>query len=75
LAEGRELLLRNREKEAEQARIKNEHVNIKKEKRDLAAFETDDNDDELTITGASQPSKRARMSTDSAVEIVDLTDD
>ncbi|KAK5174647.1 uncharacterized protein LTR77_001729 [Saxophila tyrrhenica] len=71
LEEARELLRRNREKDAEQARTKEEKVRVKKEKRDRESFE---NDDDLAITGENQANKRTRLSTDSGIEIVDLTD-
>jgi hypothetical protein len=77
--EARELVRRMRAREENAARIKQEAgVRIKREKRARTTDVEDDDDDDddgVEITGEGRSSKRARQSTDSAVEIVDLTDD
>ena len=76
LEELRELAARNRA-QAEQIRIKKESSTFKKEKRTRVDVENEENvdDGEVTITGENRSNKRARLSTDSGVEAVDLTDD
>jgi hypothetical protein len=69
--EARELIRRMRTQGSDSS------VKVKKEKRDRAAEDDEDDDDddgEITVT-EERNSKRARLSTDSGVEIVDLTDD
>lgn len=52
----------------------NRDVKIKKEKRARDAEDEEDDDDEVEVT-EERSTKRARLSTDSGVEIIDLTDD
>ena len=67
LEEARELLRLKRTQESNA-------VKVKKEKRRRAAEDDDQDDGEMTIT-EERKAKRARESTDSGIEIVDLTDD
>ena len=69
LEESRELVRRLQAREAQNS------VKVKKEKRAHAELsdDEDEEDDEVAVTEAR--SKRARLSTDSGVEIIDLTDD
>jgi hypothetical protein len=66
--EARELIRRMRTQGSEK------EAKVKKEKRGRADEGEDDSDGEVTIT-EERNSKRARRSTDSGVQIVDLTDD
>lgn len=66
--EARELIRRMRTQGSEGA------VKIKKEKRSRPVEDDGEDDDEVEVTG-QHASKRSRLSTDSGVELVDLTDD
>ena len=66
--EARELIRRMRTQGSDSS------VKVKKEKRARAAEDDEDDDEEITVT-EERNSKRTRLSTDSGVEIIDLTDD
>lgn len=66
----RELLRRRTEKVEELQRVKQEGV-----KRERATTIIDDDDDDQVVITGEGSSKRRRTSDDSAIEVVDLTDD
>lgn len=72
--EARELVRRLRQREQERTKIK-----IKKEAQEKRArsdtFDGDSDVEELPVTGEGSARKRHRPSTDSGVEVVDLTED
>ena len=70
--EARELLRRMRQREQEQVEIKKEG---KKKRARSPTFGGDSDVEEVSVTGEGPSRKRSRPSTDSGIEIVDLTDD
>lgn len=70
--EARELVRRHRQREQERIKIKKE-TQEKRARSD--AFDGDSDVEELSVTGEGSTRKRHRTSTDSGVEIVDLTED
>lgn len=70
--EARELVRRLRQREQERIKIKKE-AQEKRARSD--AFDGDSDVEELPVTGEGSARKRHRPSTDSGVEIVDLTED
>jgi hypothetical protein len=69
LEESRELVRRL------QARETQSSVKVKKEKRTHAELSDDEVEEDDDVAVTEERSKRARLSTDSGVEIIDLTDD
>ncbi|KAM3416597.1 hypothetical protein BST61_g8188 [Cercospora zeina] len=76
LDESRELVRRMREREKEQrTEIKKEGQKSKAKRARSEAVETDSDGEAVLVLGEGPARKRGRQSTDSGVEIVDLTED
>ncbi|KAK3697252.1 hypothetical protein LTR37_017564 [Vermiconidia calcicola] len=73
--EARELVRRLRKRDSGRAKIKDENLRIKKEKRNHATLIEDDDENDVTITEEIRGRKRTRNSRDSAIEIIDLSGD
>ncbi|PPJ51979.1 hypothetical protein CBER1_10695 [Cercospora berteroae] len=76
LEESRELVRRMREREREQqTEIKKEGQKKSAKRARSETLEADSDDEAVLVTGERPAQKRSRQSTDSGVEIVDLTED
>ncbi|KXT08934.1 hypothetical protein AC579_9359 [Pseudocercospora musae] len=75
--EARELIRRMRDREKHQAFIKKEIKREKRDRSDTVNLDDESDDDGVLVTGegAAPARKRARASTDSGVECIDLTGD
>ncbi|KAF7194544.1 hypothetical protein HII31_04050 [Pseudocercospora fuligena] len=73
--EARELIRRMRDREKEQASIKKEIKREKRDRSDTVNVDDESDDDGVLVTGEGPARKRARASTDSGVECIDLTGD
>ncbi|KAI5362322.1 hypothetical protein Slin15195_G059730 [Septoria linicola] len=71
--EARELVRRLRRTQQQQIEIKKE--GLKKKRARSATLDADSDSEGVVITGATSSRKRARQSTDSGIELIDLTED